>query len=59
MHIPDCYLSPASCAALFAGPTPFCYVALKRVLRRLASRGVPLASLMAAFAFVIMMFNPE
>ena len=57
MHIPDGYLSPATCATLYAGAAPFWYVALKRVQKTLSSRMVPLLSVCAAFAFVIMMFN--
>src|SRR6204780_4936019 len=57
MHIPDGYLSPATCAALYAGSTPFWYVALQRVKKALHTRLVPLLSLFAAFCFVIMMFN--
>ena len=57
MHIPDGYLSPATCAALYAGAAPFWYVALRRVRRALHTRLVPLVSLFAAFSFVIMMFN--
>lgn len=57
MHIPDGYLSPATCAALYAGSTPFWYVALRRVKKALHTRLVPLLSLFAAFCFVIMMFN--
>src|SRR6476620_3848973 len=57
MHIPDGYLSPATCAALYAGSTPFWYVALRRVKKLLHTRLVPLLSLFAAFSFVIMMFN--
>jgi cobalt/nickel transport system permease protein len=57
MHIPDGYLSPATCAALYAGSAPFWYVALGRVKRALHTRLVPLLSLFAAFSFVIMMFN--
>ena len=57
MHIPDGYLSPSTCAAFYAGSAPFWYVALKRVRRALSSRVVPLLSLVAAFSFVIMMFN--
>ena len=33
MHIPDGYLSPATCAALYATSVPFWYVALRRVAR--------------------------
>ena len=57
MHIPDGYLSPATCAALYAGAAPFWWVALRRVRRALHTRLVPLVSLFAAFSFVIMMFN--
>ncbi len=57
MHIPDGYLSPSTCAALYAGAAPFWYVALKRVGSRLASRLIPLISVFAAFSFVVMMFN--
>ncbi|MGH9342453.1 MAG: cobalt transporter CbiM [Terriglobia bacterium] len=57
MHIPDGYLSPSSCAVLYGGALPFWYVALKRVKALLHTRLVPLISVFAAFAFVIMMFN--
>jgi cobalt/nickel transport system permease protein len=57
MHIPDGYLSPATCAALYGGSTPFWYVGLIRVRKALHTRLVPLLSLFAAFCFVIMMFN--
>jgi cobalt/nickel transport system permease protein len=57
MHIPDGYLSPATCTALYASSAPFWYVALQRVQKTLHTRLVPLLSLFAAFSFVIMMFN--
>ena len=57
MHIPDGYLSPATCATLYAASTPFWYVALKRVQQKLSARLAPLLSVCAAFSFVIMMFN--
>jgi cobalt/nickel transport system permease protein len=57
MHIPDGYLSPATCATLYAASAPFWYVALKRVKKALHTRLVPRLSLFAAFSFVIMMFN--
>jgi cobalt/nickel transport system permease protein len=57
MHIPDGYLSPATCAALYAGAAPFWYVALRRVRRAIHTRLVPVLSLLAAFSFVVMMFN--
>jgi cobalt/nickel transport system permease protein len=57
MHIPDGYLSPTTCAAFYAGSTPFWYVALQRVKRALHTRLIPLTSLFSAFCFLIMMFN--
>ena len=57
MHIPDGYLSPSTCAALYAGSAPFWYIALGRVKKALHTRLVPLISLFAAFCFLIMMFN--
>lgn len=57
MHIPDGYLSPATCATLYAAALAGWYSALKRFKRMMLSRMVPLISVFAAFAFVIMMFN--
>ncbi|MEQ1946148.1 MAG: cobalt transporter CbiM [Bryobacteraceae bacterium] len=57
MHIPDGYLSPATCATLYAGAAPFWYTSLRKMRRVLHSRMVPLVSLFAAFSFIIMMFN--
>ena len=57
MHIPDGYLSPSTCAAMYAGAAPFWYVALRRLKRTFNARMIPLLSLMSAFCFVIMMFN--
>ncbi len=57
MHIPDGYLSPASCALMYAAATPFWYRASQKVKRVLTAKMVPLIALFAAFSFVIMMFN--
>jgi len=57
MHIPDGYLSPSTCAALYAGSAPFWYTALRRVERLVHTRMLPLLSLFAAFSFIVMMFN--
>jgi cobalt/nickel transport system permease protein len=57
MHIPDGYLSPATCAALYAGAAPFWYVSLQRMKRAFNTQMVPLLSVFAAFSFIIMMFN--
>jgi len=57
MHIPDGYLSPSTCAVLYAGAGVGWYEALRRVRLTLATRMVPLISVFAAFSFVLMMFN--
>ena len=57
MHIPDGYLSPSTCATLYAAATPFWWIALRRARRVLNSRVIPLLAVFSAFAFVIMMFN--
>ncbi len=57
MHIPDGYLSPVTCAVLYAAAAPFWAIALKRVKRMMNTRMIPLLSVFAAFSFVIMMFN--
>jgi cobalt/nickel transport system permease protein len=57
MHIPDGYLSPATCIALYAGSAPFWYTALQRMKRALSTQVIPLLSVFAAFSFIIMMFN--
>src|SRR5271157_1405554 len=57
MHIPDGYLSPSTCATLYAGAVAGWYTALKRLKRALLTRVVPLISVFAAFSFVVMMFN--
>jgi len=57
MHIPDGYLSPATCAALWAGSAPFWVVAVRRVKRVFTARTIPLVAVAAAFSFVVMMFN--
>lgn len=56
MHIPDGYLSPATCATLYAASVPFWYLAGQK-LKKLSGRLVPLIAIFAAFSFVIMMFN--
>src|SRR3954451_22305848 len=57
MHIPDGFLSPATCATMYGAALPFWYVALRKMQRRLNARLVPQISVFAAFSFVIMMFN--
>lgn len=57
MHIPDGYLSPSTCATLYAFSAAGWYAALRRVKRVFATRTIPLISVFAAFSFVVMMFN--
>lgn len=57
MHIPDGYLSPATCATLYTGSAPFWWIALRRMKRHMNTHMVPLLSVFAAFSFIIMMFN--
>ena len=57
MHIPDGYLSPSTCAVLYAGAGVGWYGALRRIRRTFTARMVPLISVFAAFSFVLMMFN--
>lgn len=57
MHIPDGYLSPSTCAVLYAGAGVGWYGALRRIRRTLSTRMIPLISVFAAFSFVLMMFN--
>jgi len=57
MHIPDGYLSPITCALMFLLVLPFWVIGVRRTREALSARSVPLIALMAAFSFVIMMFN--
>ena len=57
MHIPDGYLSPQTCAVLYAASVPFWVVAGRRVRKVVKSRYVPLLALGAAYCFLVMMFN--
>jgi cobalt/nickel transport system permease protein len=57
MHIPDGYLSPATCAVGFAIAIPTIAVASQRVQRTVKARNVPTLAVLAAVAFLVMMFN--
>jgi cobalt/nickel transport system permease protein len=57
MHIPDGYLSPVTSLIMFMLVLPFWILGLKKIRQTMNARSVPLISLMAAFSFVIMMFN--
>jgi cobalt/nickel transport system permease protein len=57
MHIPDGYLSPVSSLVMFALVLPFWAIGVRRIRATMNARSVPLIALLAAFAFVVMMFN--
>jgi cobalt/nickel transport system permease protein len=57
MHIPDGYLSPATCGVMGTSMIPVWTTAGRRVRKVVTSRYVPLLALGAAYSFLVMMFN--
>jgi cobalt/nickel transport system permease protein len=57
MHIPDGYLSPVTSAIMLLLVLPFWVIGIRRLRETMSARNIPLIALMAAFSFVIMMFN--
>jgi len=57
MHIPDGYLGPQTCIALFLVMLPVWYVALRKVSKQLGNREAPMLALLSAVSFLVMMFN--
>jgi len=57
MHIPDGYLSPATCLVMLLLMLPFWYRGVQKMRQTMNARSVPLIALLAAFSFIIMMFN--
>lgn len=57
MHIPDGYLSPVTSLVMFLLVLPFWVIGLRKIRRSMSARSIPLIALVAAFSFVIMMFN--
>ena len=57
MHIPDNYLSPATCAVLGAAMVPVWAVSARKVRAEISKARLPLLGIGAAFSFLIMMFN--
>jgi len=57
MHIPDGYLSPATSIIMFIIVLPFWVIGVRKLREKMTSKNVPLIALLAAFSFVIMMFN--
>jgi cobalt/nickel transport system permease protein len=57
MHIPDNYLSPATCAAMGAAMLPVWTKSVKKVKDEIPRVKIPLLGVGAAFSFLLMMFN--
>jgi cobalt/nickel transport system permease protein len=57
MHIPDNYLSPATCAVMAIAVIPAWVVSVKKVSKDLPKEKIPLLGIGAAFSFLIMMLN--
>jgi cobalt/nickel transport system permease protein len=57
MHIPDNYLSPATCAVMGAAMAPVWAVAVKKVKAEVTKEKLPMLGVGAAFSFLVMMLN--
>jgi cobalt/nickel transport system permease protein len=57
MHIPDNYLSPATCAVMGAAMIPVWTIAVKKVKAEITKEKLPMLGVGAAFSFLVMMFN--
>lgn len=57
MHIPDNYLSPSTCAVMFAAMVPVWTIAVNKVKAEMENVKVPMLGICAAFSFLLMMFN--
>jgi cobalt/nickel transport system permease protein len=57
MHIPDGYLSPLTSLVMLGLTLPFWIIGIRKIRSTLDARSVPLIALVAAFSFIIMMFN--
>jgi cobalt/nickel transport system permease protein len=57
MHIPDGYLSPATCGVMYAVLLPLWAASSRVMSKTLSAKQAPLLAMGAAFSFLIMMFN--
>lgn len=57
MHIPDNYLSPATCVVLGGIMVPIWRRAANRIKFEISRKRMPMLGICAAFSFLIMMFN--
>jgi cobalt/nickel transport system permease protein len=57
MHIPDNYLSPATCAVMGAAMVPVWTKSVNKIKLEIPKAKIPLLGVGAAFSFLMMMFN--
>lgn len=57
MHIPDNYLSPATCAVMGAVMIPVWTISIRKIKEEIPKEKIPLIGVGAAFSFLGMMFN--
>ena len=57
MHIPDGYISPHTSGIFYLLTAPLWWQSLRAVRTRLGHTHIPLLAILAAFSFLIMMFN--
>ena len=57
MHIPDGYISPHTSGVFYIVSIPLLGLSLRIIRSRLKQSQVPLLALLAAFSFLVMMFN--
>ena len=57
MHIPDGYLGPITSVVFYAIMIPIWYFAFRKARVMLDDKEIPFISLLAAFSFLVMMFN--
>lgn len=57
MHIPDNYLSPATCAVMGAVMVPVWASTIKKVKKEVTKKKMPLMGIGASLSFLTMMFN--
>jgi cobalt/nickel transport system permease protein len=57
VHIPDGYLSPATCATAYVVAVPMWMIASRRVSDVVKTRNVPMLAVFSALSFLVMMFN--
>ena len=57
VHIPDGYISPHTSGLFYLASIPLLGLSLRMIRSRLRQSRVPLLALLAAFSFLVMMFN--